>query len=114
MIDYQVPSPESIAKHATIFAWIRGTAPRKFLAAAVLLFGFLYLFQTSSVSLQGYDITDMQKQVQTLERENQALDLRVAELRSMGSIQERLKNLHLVAATDVQYVNPPGMVVARR
>ncbi len=90
------------------------TASRVLLSAAAVVVGVLYLVETSSVATKGYDINDLQKQISNLKRENQRLELSVAEFRSMASIQERIKTLNLVTANDIVYVSGGGVAMARR
>lgn len=87
---------------------------RLMLVGCASLLGFLYLIQTSTLATKGYDITDLQRQVRGLEQDTQNLDWQIAEYQSMGSIQERLKQLDLVAVNDAKYVSGAGAVVAKR
>lgn len=73
-----------------------------------------YVFQTTAVSVKGYDLSDLEHQVSLLKRDTQAVDVQIAEYRSMDSIHKRLPELNLVAATEVSYVSAMGTAVARR
>jgi cell division protein FtsL len=84
------------------------------LAVFVLTFGVLYVVCTSSISTKGYDITDMEKQITNLKRENQKLEFKIAQHRSMQSIQERLEGMDLVSADNIQYKTIIDTTVARR
>ena len=101
------------AETAINFQWLFSKTSRFVLLGATSLLGFLYLIQTSALATKGYDITDLQRQVRGLEHDTQSLDWQIAQYQSMGSIQERLKAMDLVAATDVNYVSA-GAVVAKR
>jgi len=56
----------------------------------------------------------LQKKIAELEKENQKLDFKVAKSGSMQSIQDRLGQLNLVAADNVEYAILVGSSVARR
>ena len=84
------------------------------LVASVAVFGVLYIVQTSSLSTKGFEISDLQRTIQTLEHETRALDVEIAEHRSMRSIQDRLSGMEMVHAGNVEYVSPVGSAVARR
>ena len=94
--------------------WLLGTSFRIGISVFVLFFGFVYVIQLSSVSTKGYDINDLQKQVNQLQRENRKMNVEISKYRSMQSIQERLSNTDLVAVDKVTYKNIIGTVVARR
>jgi cell division protein FtsL len=78
------------------------------------VFGVLYVLQTNSLSTKGYEIGDLQRQISALQHDNEGVEVDIASYRSMKSIQERLKKLSLVDATDTQYVNVVGTAVAER
>ena len=94
--------------------WLVSTTFRVGLLAVMGVFGVLYVIQMSSVSTKGFIISDLQKEMQTLENETRALDVEIAKHRSMASIQARLKDMDLVAANYVEYITQVGSVVARR
>jgi cell division protein FtsB len=101
-------------KRMAIKRWIVSTSFKTGLMGMIAVFGVLYIMQMSSVSTKGFAISDLQKQVQTLENETRSLEVEISQYRSMGSIQERLKNMDLVAVGEIEYVTPVGTVVARR
>ncbi|MFA7314451.1 MAG: hypothetical protein WC025_00785 [Candidatus Magasanikbacteria bacterium] len=71
----------------------------------ILIFGVLYILKTTSVSTKGYMISDLERQVANLEYENRKMDVTVAKLKSMQSLQERISNTDLVAVANVDYLN---------
>jgi len=87
---------------------------RMVLAVFVFAFGILYVVNISSISTKGYDMTDLQKQITELERENQKLDFKIAKYSSMQSIQDRMKDMDLVAAENIEYATIIGNTVALR
>lgn len=70
--------------------------------------------QTNAFSTKGYEINEIEGQIQALEQENQKLEFEIANHRSMQSIQSRLPSLDLVATDNVKYVTLTGSAVARR
>jgi cell division protein FtsL len=77
-----------------------------------MIFAVMYLIQVSSVSTKGYEISDLEGQIQELQQENQKLDYKIATYRSMKSIQERLQNTEMVPVNNVEYVTLVGTAVA--
>jgi len=94
--------------------WFFSAACRGILACTIILFGVLYVIQTSAISTAGYDIRDLERQKVELQRENQRIEYDIAKYRSMESIQARLAGMNMVPANDVQYVAMVGTAVARR
>lgn len=101
-------------KRQAVKRWFFGTSSRIALVACILVFGIMYLMKTSTLATKGYAITDLQKQMNELERENERLQVRIAELGSMTNIEDRLKSMSLVAVDHVEYISPPQSIVARR
>ena len=77
-------------------------------------FGVLYIVQTSSLSVTGYDLGELQSTITSLKHETQSLDVEIANYRSMQSIEERVANLKLVPSTNVVYVTARDNSVALR
>lgn len=87
---------------------------RVFLLVFILFFGLLHVINLSNMSTKGYDMTELQKTITALERENQKLDFKIAKFSSMQSIQERLSGIGMVAAENVEYATIMSSAVARR
>lgn len=84
------------------------------LSLFVVVFGVLHVINLSTMSTKGYDMTKLQKQITSLERENQKLEFKIAKYSSIQSIQERLDKMDMVAADNVEYAMIIGTSVARR
>ena len=90
------------------------SAYRVALVAAVVVFGILYVVQTSAISTTGYDRRDLERKITELQRDNQRTEYEIAKYRSMNSIQARLAKTDMVAAENIRYVALVGTAVARR
>jgi hypothetical protein len=101
-------------KKLAIQKWFFSTSCRVTMIGLIVLFGVLFVAKVSSVSTKGFEISDLEKSVQELERENQKLNVKIAEHRSMESIQTRLGDMNMVAASNIEYVNLVGNAVAKR
>ena len=90
------------------------TTFRSVLAALVVVFGFMYVWQTNTVSTKGYQVTDLETKINELENETRQLEVDIAKHKSMQSLQERMAQTNLVAVTDVDYITMVGATVAKR
>lgn len=80
----------------------------------IVAFGFLYIWQTNSVSTKGYVISDLEAEVKKLEQETRRLEVHIAEHSSMQRLQERIAATDLVSAGTIDYINAVGSAVAQR
>lgn len=94
--------------------WMFSSACRATLLIFLAIFGVLYLLRTSAVATNGYEINNLEKQVNALQEDNQKLELEIADNRSMKSIQERLNGMGLVVTDSMEYVTLISTAVARR
>ena len=101
-------------KKEKVRKFIVSTSFRVMLVVFIAFFGFLYVWQTNSVSTKGYAITDIEGQIRELNRENRSLQVKIAKNRSMQSIEERLDDMNLVAVNDIDYLTDVGNTVAQR
>jgi len=93
---------------------VRGTTFRVALLCLCFVIGFLYIWQTNTVSTKGYVLTDLEQRIAELEYENRKLSVEIAEQSSLYSIQERLEHVSLVSVDHVDYVDMRGTAVAQR
>lgn len=107
-------TPTMREKRQAIHQWILGRSCRLCLLVVLGVFSVLYIIETNAVSTKGFAISDLERKIETLEQEQQRLNVEIAKSRSMKSVEERLQKMNMVAAADVQYVSVVGTAVARR
>jgi cell division protein FtsL len=95
---------------------LAGSRPRELrntisLLVAILLISvisLLYMNQAGRLATSGYQISDLQRQRDQLQRDNQALEVDLSHLRSLPYVQDVATNkLHMTKSdlSQVQYVN---------
>ena len=83
------------------------------LAILICMLGVSYIFEVNSIATKGYEIKKMETQIGELKRQNENLKIQAAELKSMYSIEEKTKNLNMVAPKDVSFLSLPGDVAMK-
>lgn len=79
--------------------------------AVVSLLGFFYLQQVFGTAAQGSDIQRLEASLVELKEQQRALELEGADVRSLQSVQQRVRELNLVDVDRVAYLAPmPGHV----
>jgi cell division protein FtsL len=85
---------------------------RVFLTIFTLILLIVYVVRLSTVSIKGYDISALQKQVKTLQDDDNKLQFEIAKNGSMQNIQERLKNVQFVPVEKPEFASLQPPVVA--
>lgn len=101
-----VASPNHITLRQRKMAWremFLSSTCKYAVMVFIVLFGVLYVLQTSSISAKGFTMSDLEEQIHVLENENQKVEFEIAIHRSMKSIEERLKSMNLVTVDSAQY-----------
>lgn len=101
-------------KKLAIQHFMLGTGFRFGLLALTGILITCHVIKMSDVSTQGYQITHLQQQLQTLEQEKQKVDIEVARLSSMNYIQEKVKDLQFVPIEKPEFITVHGATVAKR
>jgi cell division protein FtsL len=83
------------------------------LAILICMLGVFYIFEVNSIATKGYEIKKMETQIGELKRQNENLKIQAAELKSMYSIEEKTKDLNMVAPKDVSFLSLPGNVAMK-
>jgi len=81
--------------------------------AAIFLSGIFYLYQVNSLATQGFEIKDIEKNIQAIEKENKQLQIKEIELRSMNNIEKATEELNLVNSSNVTYIEVAGPVAMK-
>ncbi|KKQ79702.1 MAG: hypothetical protein UT02_C0026G0004 [Parcubacteria group bacterium GW2011_GWC2_38_7] len=74
----------------------------------------LYLAQVNTIASKGFALRDLQRQIATLQLENEKLSVNVVELKSMNELNAKVADLKMVPITTVAYYKNSEQVVARR
>ncbi|HPN96570.1 MAG TPA: hypothetical protein PLK35_02275 [Candidatus Moranbacteria bacterium] len=83
------------------------------LVASVIASGAFYLYQVNDLATQGYEMREIENQIQGLEKESKKMRIREVELRSMYNIEKATENLDLVNAVNVSYVEMESPVAMK-
>ena len=75
--------------------------------------GAIYLYQVNSIATKGYEVRDLESQIQDLNKENKKMEIHEVELRSMYNIEKASQDLNLVNSDAVTYVELNGPVAMK-
>lgn len=106
------------SEKTTVISSIAKKASRTFLLAVVAVAAggaiVYYLSQINYISEKGFAMRDLEKQITKLQDENEKLQLRMVELRSMSDLSQRMGELSLVPVGEMTYFDTMGKVVAKK
>jgi cell division protein FtsL len=83
-----------------------------FLVSFVGVIVISYVLQMTSVSTKGYEIERYEKKLENLKKENQKLQIELADLNSIYNIEEASRKLSKVGPKDINYIISSTGVVA--
>lgn len=87
---------------------------RAIIFSFLIIFSLAYFWQVTSLSIKGFQIKDLDKQIQQLKKDSQKMELEITVEKSMMNVDERVKGLNLVAVQNVEYLNVVSPAVALR
>ena len=76
--------------------------------------GIFYLVEVNATSTQGFQIRSLQNQVEQLENIQKELEFRQADVSSLGALQEKSDEMHLVAVDRVEALDGAGPLALSR
>lgn len=79
----------------------------------VILTGALYVYQVNDIATKGYEIKEIEKQIQDLDRESKKLQIKEVELKSMNNIEKSIEDSDLVTSSEISYVEIKGPVAMK-
>jgi hypothetical protein len=94
--------------------WFFSQAFRSVLLCSIIVLGILNVVQVTTASTSGYELTDLQREIQTLTHEYDRLQVKIAEKRSMVFVQEQIESYGFTEALAVDFLTVPASQVALR
>ena len=74
----------------------------------------MYLLQVNAIAAKGFEIRNLESQVNDLNDENEKLSVQVVELKAMNELDDKVAALNMVPIDSMVYYDTTGQVVARR
>lgn len=84
------------------------------LSFLVVVLGVVYVAQVNRLATMGYEIKEKENLISELNRNNEALKIRAAELRSMHQLELEKEQMNLKKPKDVGYLELDDSVAMRR
>ena len=94
--------------------WFVSLPVRIGLMAVVLILGVAYIARVTNAATTGYQINNLEKQINSLSQDIQKLEIKVAENCALSNIQNRLAATNMIAVSKVNYLSAIPTVMARR
>lgn len=111
---YRYANLLAVLRSIRMFNWMFSGRTRGVLFAILAVFGILYIVKTTSFASTGYEINNLEKQVDQLENEIQKINIEVADFSSINNIKTRLSGLDMVTAEKIKYLQPKQEEMAKK
>jgi len=83
------------------------------IVALLLVCGAIYLYSINSSAVKGYQVRQVEKEIQELEKQNEDLKIREAELKSLYHVEESSKNMNMEDLKNISYIEETGPVAMK-
>jgi len=80
---------------------------------AVAVSGAAYLYQVNDLATKGYEMREVETKIAKLEKESKSMQIKEVELRSMYNLERATKDLDLVTAQNITYIEMDGPVAMK-
>jgi hypothetical protein len=86
----------------------------RILAIAIIATGVYYVTVANDLMAKGFELQDLKKEKQSLQRVNEQLNSQVASMRSYSNLASRTNELNMVSADNIDYITAGRSVVAKK
>lgn len=87
---------------------------KNLLIIAVIAVSISYLLCINDLSIKGFEIKDLKKQVQKITDDNQQMEIKIADLKSLDSVYDRAQDLRMVKVDKIEYLTTTETTVAMK
>lgn len=79
----------------------------------IVLTGILFIWTINDTATAGFKVKEFEQKIEELKKTNERLEFQIAELQSLGTIQEKIKslNLEMISVAKVEYLSPSNLAV---
>jgi len=70
----------------------------------ICIISFMYMSKTVSITTNGYDVKECEKQLNNLQRENQKMVIELADLKAIYNLEGECSNLVAVENSSIKYI----------
>jgi hypothetical protein len=81
--------------------------------ALLFVCGASYLYSINSSAAKGYQMRQVEKDIQSLQKENEDLKIKEAELKSLYHIEESSKSMNMGDLKNISYIQETGPVAMK-
>jgi len=85
-----------------------------FIFVLVLVSGVYYLVGINDLTIKGFKLQELKKEVSQLNDKNKELEIKVTYLESYNNLNERAQELKMVAVGEIDYITSVVEIVAKR
>lgn len=79
---------------------------------SVLILGIFYVVQINATATKGFEIKNLEKQVEALKEEQRKMEVSVVEKSSLSAIQPRIGKMGMVKVANMEYLNSEDVAMA--
>ena len=80
----------------------------------IFMLSTLYIYQISSIATNGYEVEDREKKLNELKKDNQKMNIRLADLKAINNFENQNENrdLVLIEYNSINYITSSSNAVA--
>lgn len=82
--------------------------------SVIVVFGVFYLIGINDLTVKGFNYRELLEKNNQLVKENEDFELSIASLSSYNDINSRIKDLKMVVANNIDYIDAGAIVVAKK
>lgn len=86
----------------------------RLIIVTIIFLGVWYVASINDLSIKGYLLKDLKDKKSEVGLIKHSLELKIMDLSSLGNLDQRVKNLKLVAAGAIDYVSAQASMVAKK
>jgi cell division protein FtsL len=106
----QAAKRKTNTKEKNIKGFINSTV---LIIALLFVCGAIYLYSINNSAVKGYQVKQVEKEIQDLKKQNDDLKIKEAELKSLYHVEESSKNMNMEDLKNISYIEETGPVAMK-
>lgn len=80
----------------------------------IIASGVFHIAVTNNLSIKGFELNELKKEIRNITSENEELKVKTMSMESYDNLNQRVKELNMVAVGEVAYITEAKQTVAKK
>lgn len=105
---------KNLFNYSRLPSWLTGRISRCFMSVVLVVCSVCYVMQIACATSSGYEMRDLQRQVNSLNEEINKINIEAVSYGSLLNLKKRIQESNMARVSNIVYVTAPDVMFAKK